>query len=39
MNWAAGSVPPAEVGIAVSGDVDEPVLLSLRMVEASAGKG
>ena len=33
------SVPPEEVGIAVSGDVDEPVLLSLWMVEASAGKG
>ena len=33
------SVPPEEIGIAVSGDVDEPVLLSLWMVEASAGKG
>ena len=33
------SVPPEEVGIAVSGDVDEPVLLSLWMVEASTGKG
>ena len=32
------SVPPEDVGIAVSGDVDEPVLLSLWMVEASAGK-
>jgi hypothetical protein len=33
------SVPPEEIGIAVSGDVDEPVMLSLWMVEASAGKG
>ena len=33
------SLPPEEVGIAVSGDVDEPVLLSLWIVEASAGKG
>jgi hypothetical protein len=33
------SLPPEEVGIAVTGDVDEPVLLSLWMVEASAGKG
>jgi hypothetical protein len=33
------SVPPEDVGIAVSGDVDEPVLLSLWMVEASVGKG
>jgi len=33
------NVPPEEVGIAVSGDVDEPVLLSLWMVEVSAGKG
>ena len=33
------SVPPEEIGIAVSGDVDEPVLLSLWMVEASAGNG
>jgi len=33
------SVPPEEIGIAVYGDVDEPVLLSLWMVEASAGKG
>jgi hypothetical protein len=32
-------VPPEEIGIAVSGDVDEPVLLSLWLVEASAGKG
>lgn len=35
--WRA--VPPEEVGIAVSGDVDEPVLLSIWMVEASAPKG
>lgn len=33
------SVPPEEVGIAVSGDVSAPVLLSLWMVEASAGSG
>ena len=33
------SVPPEEIGIAVSGDVDEPVLLSFWMVEASASKG
>ena len=33
------SVPPEEIGIAVSGDVDEPVLLSLWMVEASVGNG
>lgn len=33
------SVPPEKVGIPVSGDVDEPVLLSLWMVEASSGKG
>ncbi|MGN7832522.1 DEAD/DEAH box helicase [Pseudoxanthomonas sp. 22568] len=33
------SVPPEEIGIAVSGDVNEPVLLSLWMVEASIGKG
>lgn len=33
------SLPPEEVGIAVTGDVDEPVLLSLWMVEASAAKG
>lgn len=35
--WRA--VPPEELGIAVSGDVDEPVLLSLWMVESSAGNG
>ena len=33
------SVPPEEIGIAVSGDVPEPVLLSLWMVETSAGNG
>ena len=33
------SVPPEEIGIAVSGDLDTPVLLSLWMVEASSGKG
>jgi hypothetical protein len=33
------NLPPEEVGIAVSGDVDEPVLLSLWMVEVSAGNG
>ncbi|HDR9025560.1 TPA: helicase, partial [Burkholderia vietnamiensis] len=33
------SVPPEDLGIAVSGDVDEPVLLSLWMVEASTGNG
>jgi len=33
------SVPPEEIGIAVSGDIDTPVLLSLWMVEASAGNG
>jgi superfamily II DNA or RNA helicase len=33
------SAPPEEIGIAVSGDVDEPVLLSLWMVETSAGNG
>ena len=32
-------VPPEEIGIAVSGDVDLPVLLSLWMVEASTGNG
>ncbi len=30
-------VPPEEIGLAVSGDVDTPVMLSLWMVEASAG--
>ena len=33
------SVPPEDVGIAVTADVDEPVLLSLWMVEASSGNG
>ena len=33
------SLPPEDVGIVVSGDVEEPILLSLWMVEASAGKG
>ena len=32
-------MPPEDLGIAVAGDVDEPVLLSLWMVEASAGNG
>lgn len=35
--WRA--TPPEHIGIAVSGDVAEPVLLSLWMVEASAGDG
>jgi hypothetical protein len=33
------SMPPEEIGIAVEGDVDTPVLLSFCMVEVSAGKG
>ncbi|WP_421175013.1 DEAD/DEAH box helicase [Aeromonas enteropelogenes] len=33
------SVPPEDIGIAVSGDVDALVVLSLWMVEASAGNG
>jgi superfamily II DNA or RNA helicase len=33
------SLPPEDIGIAVSGDVDEPVLLSMWMVEASVGNG
>ncbi|OQP75383.1 helicase [Xanthomonas citri] len=33
------SVTPEDIGIAVAGDVDESVLLSLWMVEASAGNG
>jgi len=33
------NVPPEEVGIAVTSDVDAPVLLSLWMVEASTGNG
>lgn len=35
--WRA--TPPEQIGIAVAGDVSEPVLLSLWMVEASAGDG
>ena len=35
--WRA--VPPEEIGFAVEADVSEPVLLSLWMVEASAGNG
>lgn len=33
------SVPPEEIGIAVSGDLGDPVLLSLWMVEAATGRG
>lgn len=33
------SVPPEQVGIAVAADVEEPVLLSLWVVEVSAGNG
>ena len=33
------SVPPEEIGIAVSGDVDAQVLLSLWLVEATSGGG
>ncbi len=33
------SVPPEELGIAVRGDVKEPVLLSFWLVEVSAGQG
>ena len=33
------SVPPEEIGIAVSGVVSEPVMLSLWLVEASIGNG
>jgi hypothetical protein len=33
------TLQPEEVGIAVKGDVEGPVLLSLWMVDASAGKG
>jgi SNF2 family DNA or RNA helicase len=35
--WRA--TPPEQIGIVVAGDVAEPVLLSLWMVEASAGDG
>ena len=33
------NLPPENLGIAVSGEVDEQVLLSLWMVEISAGNG
>lgn len=33
------SVPPEELGIAVKGDVEVPVLLSFWLVETSAGNG
>lgn len=33
------NIAPEEVGIAVSGDVAEPVLLTLWIVESSAGRG
>lgn len=33
------SVPPEEIGIAVAGDMEEPVLLSFWIVEASVGNG
>jgi len=33
------SVPPEEIGIAVSGDVEAPVLLTLWIVETTTGKG
>ena len=33
------SLPPEEIGISVKGDLDVPVMLSIWMVEASAGKG
>jgi superfamily II DNA or RNA helicase len=33
------SLPPEDVGIAVAADVEDPVLLSLWMVEASTGNG
>jgi hypothetical protein len=33
------SVPPEEIGIAVTGDMDTPVLLSLWIVEVSTGNG
>ncbi|OAJ66094.1 DEAD/DEAH box helicase [Gluconobacter cerinus] len=32
-------IPPEDVGIAVSGDMAEPVLLSVWLIEASAGNG
>lgn len=33
------SIPPEDIGIAVSGDVDAPIVLSLWMIEASADNG
>ena len=33
------NVPPEEIGIAVAGDVEDPVLLSFWMVDASVGNG
>lgn len=33
------SVPPEDIGVAVAGNVDVPVLLSLWIVEASTGNG
>ncbi len=33
------NLPPEEIGIAVTGEVSEPVLLSLWLVELSAGNG
>jgi len=33
------SVPPEELGVAVTGDVEEPVLLSFWLVEASGSNG
>lgn len=33
------SLPPEDIGIAITGGVEEPVLLSLWIVEASAGNG
>ena len=32
-------MPPEEIGIAVAGDVEDPVLLSFWMVDASVGNG
>ena len=32
-------LPPEEIGVAVAGDVKEPVLLSIWMVESSTGNG
>lgn len=33
------SIPPEDIGIAVSGDVDAPIVLSLWMIETSADNG